>query len=147
METGVRYARAYGLARSSVEKKGGGGKCFSPKGLRKMSLKHERAHCVIDGTNGALKLTVLLGGIWTRETECRPVLGEKFFYSGVKKLSSTIHLKRTYGGVEVGANISVKICKCTGHTRFLTQRKGPIKVRIIIENHKVISKTRITNYW
>jgi hypothetical protein len=82
-----------------------------------MSLKHEHAHCVIDGTNGALRLTVLLGCIWTRETECRPVLGEKFFYSGVKKLSSIIRLKRTYGGVEVGANISVKICKCVRGTQ------------------------------
>ena len=67
MEASVGNLGSDCFAWTPIEKIGGRGKSFSPKLRRKMGMKHESAHCVVDGTNSTLSLAVLLRCVRTRE--------------------------------------------------------------------------------
>ena len=56
----------------------------------------------------------------------------------VIKFLSVVGLEVSNGAVKVGGNIGVKGMKRGGDVGFAAQRKGPSKVRKIIQNDKVI---------
>lgn len=62
----------------------------------------------------------------------------------VHKLFAIVDLNRLKGALKLSANISVKIDNGVMNIIFPSKRKGPTKVREIIDNDKVILKTRWT---
>ena len=110
-------------------------------------MKHDGAHSIINGANSALDLAILLRHVGTRKTKQGATRVEKCVNRGVDKLGAIVRLERANSGAELSTSIGEKIHKGDGCIRFVAQRKRPIIMREVIDDHKIISKTRITNNW
>jgi hypothetical protein len=73
--------------------------------------------------------------------------GEEGFNVSVEKLGAIICLERVNGGAKLCARVCKEIYESARHTRLGTKWERPIIVREVIDNNKVISKTRITYNW
>ena len=65
----------------------------------------------------------------------------------IVKFFPIVGLKCEYGSRELSGDISIECNESGGNIGFLTKRKCPHKVRVIIEYNKIIKITRITRYW
>jgi hypothetical protein len=82
-------------------------------------MKHDGAHCIVDGTNGTLSLAILLRSVRTRQTESGAVLCKKIINDRVKELGAVVRLHGTDGGTKLSAYIGEKFSKSAGDARFL----------------------------
>lgn len=98
---------------------------------------------VVESAKDMLGFPVLLGRVGTRQSKMNGVMsieGE----GDVHKLFAIVCLNRLKGTLKLSANISMKRDKGVVNIGFPSKRKGPTKVREIIDNDKVILKTRWT---
>jgi hypothetical protein len=65
--------------------------------------------------------------------------------SGVIELFTIICLESMYRTTKLGGHVCVKGGKGGGDVRIFAKRKCPNEVRIVIQNNKIIKKTRITS--
>ena len=63
---------------------------------------------------------------------------------GVKKFGAIVSLHGHNGKVKLGASIGNKINYGVGRVGFPSKREGPHIVRVVINDNKIIFKTRIT---
>ena len=73
------------------------------------------------------------------------VASEKSIDGGVKKLSAVVRWEGAYGDAKLRASVREKVCESTGSARFVFEWKIPVKMRVIIDNNKIVSKTRYTD--
>ena len=107
-------------------------------------MDEERANAVVDGAENALGFAILLGGVRTCETQYGAMGVKEGLVGGVVELTSVIGLESLNGARKFSANIGIKPSKEMMHFRFLLDRKSPSKMRKIIENNKIVLKTRQT---
>ena len=63
---------------------------------------------------------------------------------GVDELGSIVGLHSNYGKVELGVDVGDEVEDSGGGVRFMAERKRPHKMRVFIDNNKVVFKTRNT---
>jgi hypothetical protein len=64
MEACVGNLRFYGCTRTAIKQVCDSGQSLGPERSWDVSLEHKGAHSIINGTNGTLGFTVLLGSAW-----------------------------------------------------------------------------------
>ena len=133
-----------GAAWADVSKKGGGGEGVGPKLGWHVGVEEKCAGAIVESTKNPFSTTILLGGIWTCEAKYGAVGGEKSANGEVIKFRTVISLESTNRTTELSGNVREKRDESGGYIGFLTQRKRPYKVRIIIQKDKVVHETRIT---
>jgi hypothetical protein len=73
--------------------------------------------------------------------------GEESINSLVEELGTVICLERANSDTILRVRISEKGFESAGSTRLVAKWKRPIKVRVVVDNDKVISKTRGAYNW
>ena len=71
--------------------------------------------------------------------------GEKVADGGVVELFPVISLQGANRATKLRRHIRVEGSKGDSNFRLLTQWKGPHKVRVVIQNNKIIRKTSVTS--
>jgi hypothetical protein len=106
-------------------------KALSLVASRKGGLEQQGAHDIVGGTNHALSLTVLWGGVGTRHLKL-DTMRKKEGASGVVKLMFIVALDTPNGTTELCGHISEKVREHGERVRLMAQWKG---ARVIEYNH------------
>lgn len=109
-----------------------------------MGLKQKTANDVICRTDRMFSLTILLGGVGTGGAENDAMAVEEGQNGGVEKLTAVVGLKTLQWEMKLSMDIRDKRLKNGKNVRLLLQRKRPVKVRVVINNNKIVTETRIT---
>jgi hypothetical protein len=64
VEACVRNMGLYGCTRTTIKQVCGSSQSVGPERSWNVSLEHNGVHSIINGTNGTLGFTVLLGSAW-----------------------------------------------------------------------------------
>jgi hypothetical protein len=97
--------------RKAVEEIGGSVEALSPKASWERSLEKEGAHDVVRGTNHALGLAVLRGGVWARHAQLDTMGEEESARSGVVELTAIVTLNGLDGEAELSRHPSEEVEK------------------------------------
>ena len=83
--------------------------CLNPVGGGKTCLKQERTHDVVDGTNGAFGLAILLGGVGAGHAESNTFGEEECASGGVIKLTTIVALDALDCTAKLSSHIRKKV--------------------------------------
>ena len=119
---------------------------FSTVADWKGGLEQQGAHDIVGGTNHALDLAVLGGGVGTRHPELDTVRKEEGAGRGVIELPSIITLNTPNGATKLRGYVSGKVREGGEGVGLMAQRKGPRVMSAIIENNQVVLISRNTEY-
>ena len=88
----VRRVRPTHAAQADVDEKSRRGEGIRPEPWGHVGMEQKGAHAVVESAKDAFSTTVLLGSVWTRETEDGAVGGEKGANGDVVELFAVISL-------------------------------------------------------
>jgi len=120
---------------------------LGPEASREGSLDEKGANNIIRGTNDTLSLAVLWRSVRARHAQVHTTREEESTRDGVVKLSAIVTLDGLDSEAELSGNPSEEVNKSRKRLRLVTQRKSPRVMREIIENHKIVLKTRNAENW
>lgn len=109
-----------------------------------MGLKQKTTNDVIGRTDRTFSLTILFGGVGIGGAENDAMAVEEGQNGGVEKLTAVVGLKTLQWEMKLSMDIRDKRLKNGKNVRLLLQRKRPVKVRVVINNNKIVTETRIT---
>ena len=105
-------------AGADVDEKGRRGEGIRPEPWGHVGMEQKGANAVVESTKDAFSTTVLLGSVWTRETEDGAVGGEKGANGDVVELFAVIGLEGVHGAAELGGDVCEKSGEGGGNIGF-----------------------------
>jgi hypothetical protein len=96
----------------------GGVECLNPVDRRETRLEQKRTQNIINGTNRAFSLAILLGGVGARHAKNNTMREEERAGHGIIEFAAVVALDTLDGGAELRVHISKKIGKGWKSVRF-----------------------------
>jgi hypothetical protein len=105
-------------------------------------MKEECPYRIVECTKGALGLAVLCWGVWAWKTQQNAMGHQEGGVGIVNELRAIVNLETLHRKTELGACIGHKLNYVLVDLRLASERKGPAKVWVVVQNQKIVGETR-----